>query len=181
MMMIARVCNFCGVDWAVQDVSQLRQWLVDGRKPREMRALRPDWSLESISCPSSSPSHFFTYRHHHSSSPVFQFSLILSIFSRKNVYALPDLKLSFSCSFDANIMSPEPPVDPKNGPKSHHHHHHYHRFSPIFIEGFQILRFSGLVFFFSCSFYDFSATRLFNLTSNGPKNVQKKEFIKIRF
>ena len=37
-----------GVDWAVQDVVQLRQWLVDGRKPREMRALRPDWSLESI-------------------------------------------------------------------------------------------------------------------------------------
>ena len=37
-----------GVDWAVQDVAQLRQWLVDGRKPREMRALRPDWSLESI-------------------------------------------------------------------------------------------------------------------------------------
>ena len=31
-----------GVDWAV------RQWLVDDRKPREMRALRPDWSLESI-------------------------------------------------------------------------------------------------------------------------------------
>ena len=46
------VCNFCtmgrGVDWAVQDVAQLRQWLVDGPKPREMRALRSDWSLESI-------------------------------------------------------------------------------------------------------------------------------------
>ena len=50
---ISRVCNFCtlggGVNWgAVQDVAQLRQWLVDGRKPREMRASRPDWSLESI-------------------------------------------------------------------------------------------------------------------------------------
>ena len=46
----ARVCNFCtmgrGVDWAVQEVAHLRQWLVDGRKPHEMRALRPDWSLE---------------------------------------------------------------------------------------------------------------------------------------
>ena len=29
-------------------IFQLRQWLVDGRKPREMRALRPDWSVESI-------------------------------------------------------------------------------------------------------------------------------------
>ena len=37
-----------GVDWAVQDVAQLRQWLVDGRKTREMRA--------SSSSPSSSPS-----------------------------------------------------------------------------------------------------------------------------
>ena len=37
-----------GADWAVQDVAQLRQWLNEGRKPREMRALRPDWSLESI-------------------------------------------------------------------------------------------------------------------------------------
>ena len=37
-----------GFDWAVQDVAQLRQWLVDGRTPREMRALRPDRSLESI-------------------------------------------------------------------------------------------------------------------------------------
>ena len=37
-----------GVDWAVQDVAQLRQWLDEGRKPREMRAMRPDWSLESI-------------------------------------------------------------------------------------------------------------------------------------
>ena len=37
-----------GVDWAVQDVAQLRQWLEKGRKPREMRAMRPDWSLESI-------------------------------------------------------------------------------------------------------------------------------------
>ena len=37
-----------GVDWAAQDVAQLRQWLDEGRKPREMRALRPDWSLESI-------------------------------------------------------------------------------------------------------------------------------------
>ena len=49
---LSRVCNFCtmgrDVDWAVQDDAQLRQWLVDGRKPREMRALRPDWSLESI-------------------------------------------------------------------------------------------------------------------------------------
>ena len=36
-----------GVDWAVQDVAQLRQWL-EGRKPSEMRAMRPDWSLESI-------------------------------------------------------------------------------------------------------------------------------------
>ena len=37
-----------GVDWAVQDVAQLRQWLDEGRKPSEMRAMRPDWSLESI-------------------------------------------------------------------------------------------------------------------------------------
>ena len=37
-----------GVGWAVQDVAQLRQWPKDGRKPREMRALRPDWSLESM-------------------------------------------------------------------------------------------------------------------------------------
>ena len=37
-----------GVDWAAQDVTQLRQWLEEGRKPREMRAWRPDWSLESI-------------------------------------------------------------------------------------------------------------------------------------
>ena len=37
-----------GADWAVQDVAQLRQWLDEGRKPREMRAMRPDWSLESI-------------------------------------------------------------------------------------------------------------------------------------
>ena len=36
------------VDWAVQDVAQLRQWLEGGRQPREMRAMRPDWSLESI-------------------------------------------------------------------------------------------------------------------------------------
>ena len=36
-----------GVDWAVQDVAQLRQWF-EGRKPLEMRAMRPDWSLESI-------------------------------------------------------------------------------------------------------------------------------------
>ena len=42
---VSRVCNFCtmgrGVDWAVQDVAQLRQWLEEGRKPREIRALRP--------------------------------------------------------------------------------------------------------------------------------------------
>ena len=37
-----------GVDCAAQDVAQVRQWLDEGRKPREMRALRPDWSLESI-------------------------------------------------------------------------------------------------------------------------------------
>ena len=37
-----------GIDWAVQLVAQLRQWLDEGRKPREMRAMRPDWSLESI-------------------------------------------------------------------------------------------------------------------------------------
>ena len=36
------------VDWAVQDVAQLRQWLEEDRKPREMRAVRADWSLESI-------------------------------------------------------------------------------------------------------------------------------------
>ena len=29
-----------GVDWAAQDVAQLRQWLEEGRKPREMRAMR---------------------------------------------------------------------------------------------------------------------------------------------
>ena len=48
---VSRVCNFCtmgrGVDWAVQYVAQLRQWLEEGRKPREIRALRPDWSLDS--------------------------------------------------------------------------------------------------------------------------------------
>ena len=27
---------------------QLRQWLEEGRKPPEMRAMRSDWSLESI-------------------------------------------------------------------------------------------------------------------------------------
>ena len=32
---------------AVQDVAQRRQWLNEGRKPREMRAMRPDWSLET--------------------------------------------------------------------------------------------------------------------------------------
>ena len=37
-----------GVDWAVQEVAQLRQWLEEGRKPCEMRPVRPDWSLESI-------------------------------------------------------------------------------------------------------------------------------------
>ena len=37
-----------GVDWAAQDVAQLCQWLEEGRKPREMSALRPDWLLESI-------------------------------------------------------------------------------------------------------------------------------------
>ena len=37
----------CGVVWAVQDVPQPRQWF-EGRKPLEMRAMRPDWSLESI-------------------------------------------------------------------------------------------------------------------------------------
>ena len=37
-----------GVDWAAQDVAQLRQWLEEGRKPREMRAVRSDWLLESI-------------------------------------------------------------------------------------------------------------------------------------
>ena len=37
-----------GVDWAAQDVAQLRQWLVEGRNPRETRAMRPDWSLDSI-------------------------------------------------------------------------------------------------------------------------------------
>ena len=33
-----------GVDWAVQDVAQLRQWLDEGRKPRERRKadLDPD-------------------------------------------------------------------------------------------------------------------------------------------
>ena len=37
-----------GIDWAVQDVAQLRQWLVEARTSHEMRAMRPDWSLESI-------------------------------------------------------------------------------------------------------------------------------------
>ena len=36
-----------GVDWAVPDVAQLRQWLEEGRKPREMPAMRSDWPLES--------------------------------------------------------------------------------------------------------------------------------------
>ena len=36
-----------GVDWVVQDVAQLHQWLEEGRKPREVRAMWPDWSLES--------------------------------------------------------------------------------------------------------------------------------------
>ena len=37
-----------GADWAVQDVVQLRQWLDEGQNSREMRAMRPDWSLDSI-------------------------------------------------------------------------------------------------------------------------------------
>ena len=37
-----------GVDWAAQDVAQLRQRPDLGRKPSEMRAMRPDWSMESI-------------------------------------------------------------------------------------------------------------------------------------
>ena len=36
------------VDWAVQNVAQLHQWFEEGRRPREMCAMRPDWSLESI-------------------------------------------------------------------------------------------------------------------------------------
>ena len=35
-------------DWAVHDAAQPRRWLADGGKPSEMRAMRPDWSLESI-------------------------------------------------------------------------------------------------------------------------------------
>ena len=30
-----------GIDWAVEDVAQLRQWLGEGRKPSEMLAMRP--------------------------------------------------------------------------------------------------------------------------------------------
>ena len=37
-----------GVHWAVQDVAQLRHWLEEDRKQREMQAMRPDKSLESI-------------------------------------------------------------------------------------------------------------------------------------
>ena len=37
-----------GVGWAAQDVAQLRQWLEECRKPREMLAMRSDLSLESI-------------------------------------------------------------------------------------------------------------------------------------
>ena len=37
-----------GVDWAGQDVAQLRQWPEEGHKPRVMRAMRPDGSPESI-------------------------------------------------------------------------------------------------------------------------------------
>ena len=36
-----------GVDWTVRDVAQLRQWLVEDQKLREMRAMPPDWSLDS--------------------------------------------------------------------------------------------------------------------------------------
>ena len=34
--------------WALVDVAQLRDWLHEGLKPREMRAMRQDWSLSSI-------------------------------------------------------------------------------------------------------------------------------------
>ena len=37
-----------GVDCAVEDVDQLRDWLHESRNPREMRAVRPDWSLARI-------------------------------------------------------------------------------------------------------------------------------------
>ena len=37
-----------GFDWAMEDVAQLRDWLHESRRPREMHAQRLDWSLESI-------------------------------------------------------------------------------------------------------------------------------------
>ena len=37
-----------GIDWAVEDVAQLRDWHHEGPKPRDVCAMRPDWSFASI-------------------------------------------------------------------------------------------------------------------------------------
>ena len=81
---LSRVCNFCtmgrGVDWAVQDVAQLRQWLVDGRKLREIstqsplnrraplgsftdawRACEPKAAISSIACDGPAHAHAFFF------------------------------------------------------------------------------------------------------------------------
>ena len=46
------ICHFCimgrGIDWALEDVAQLRDWLHESCRPCEMHAQRPDWSLECI-------------------------------------------------------------------------------------------------------------------------------------
>ena len=111
-----------GVDWAVQDVDQLRQWLVDGRKPREMRALRPDWSLEehqdedqaaASRCVRRIPSaEKAANHHHHSSSPFSIHPYFIDDFSfvtphQTRIYPFP------AVFFFAIFMSSEPPVDPK--------------------------------------------------------------------
>ena len=94
-----------GVDWAVQDVTQLRQWLVDGLKPRKMRALRPDWSLGRIM-----------------TKIIIIFISIFAIvplFSMCFSYFMPCrtrfLKRFFAV-FMQFFMSCEPPVDPETVP-----------------------------------------------------------------
>ena len=37
-----------GIGWAVEDVAQLRQRLEEGRRARAIRAMRPDWPMDSI-------------------------------------------------------------------------------------------------------------------------------------
>ena len=37
-----------GIDWTAEDVAQLRQWLNNHRKSRDMRWIGPDWSMDSF-------------------------------------------------------------------------------------------------------------------------------------